>query len=181
MKKIISLSFICALLFGFSSVSYAGPDVNIEKHYFDLKFWMEKYHGGGPGQIGNVLLAVGNGFKFNHATIADPPVIGSILCGDPGWVTEYVGGDLILTKGPWLNKGMLKALNVEATNRSGLNSDGKKCFNIWIRGDFEGGNYHFDAEVSWTEDETNYEELPGVFQRGTDPKDAWIEIVEITP
>jgi len=84
---------------------------------FGLDFWMEKFQGGFPGQPGNVLLAVGDGFVFQNAVLKSAVPHPT----KPGYyLSTYVGGELLLNSGgPWLKKDkQLRASDITATNVS---------------------------------------------------------------
>jgi hypothetical protein len=134
---------------------------------FNTKFWKEMFKGGGPGQPGNVLKAIGDGFVFKHARINQD---GAIPVGDTH-VTTYVGGKLTLnSSGPWLNKGQLRARDIEAINISTWDDSGGLHFELRFEGIFEDTGIYFKV-LAWYDGQperkgwgnTSYE-----FQRGTD-------------
>ena len=154
---------------------YSTPDD------FSTKFWKEMFKGGGPGQPGNTLQAIGTGFTFEQAilqqTVCTPPETDGVNIWLP-CTTTYVGGKLILNpSGPWLDSGTLKASDVTATNLSKtyLRPDGLPNgileFTITFSGQFDRSPYKFDVTASWGPGipETKFDEngLP-VFQRGSD-------------
>ena len=180
MKKIalVSLAFLVALLLSFSA--QAGPVVNPGLYCtqgleddgypcignFTTKFWKEKFFGGGPGEPGNVLMAIGQGFTLQNVVLQEP---GPELCTgencaftEPdhpcligGWIynykTIYKGGFLRLNKGPqkglnkgelkglWLRKGKLKdSTDLTVTNYSAHNPDGSLAhFCLVMNGEFD--------------------------------------------
>jgi hypothetical protein len=96
---------------------------------FTTKFWQEKFFGGGPGQEGNTLMAIGQGFVFQNAILTVGPVP---LMKKPEWCdgavayeTIYANGRLTLnSSGPWLTKGTLIDRDVIAVNTSCHTQDG---------------------------------------------------------
>ena len=133
---------------------------------FNTKFWKEMFKGGGPGQPGNILKAIGDGFVFKHAKINED---GAIPVGDT-YVTTYVGGKLTLnSSGPWLNKGQLRAREIEAVNISTWDEFGLH-FELRFEGMFENTGVYFKV-LAWYDGQpemkgwgnTSYE-----FQRGSD-------------
>jgi hypothetical protein len=133
---------------------------------FNTKFWKEMFKGGGPGQPGNILKAIGDGFVFKHAKIDEN---GAQVDGD-SYVTTYVGGKLTLrSSGPWLNKGQLKARDITAVNVSTWDDYGLH-FELRFGGMFENTGIYFKV-LAWYDGrpemkgwgDTSYE-----FQRGTD-------------
>lgn len=131
---------------------------------FNTKFWKEMFKGGGPGQPGNVLKAIGDGFVFKHARLLKAnPVNGT-------YETTYVGGKLTLnSSGPWLNKGQLRAQKIRAVNVSTWNGFDLH-FELSFEGMFENTGVYFKVLV-WYDGQpemkgwgnTSYE-----FQRGSD-------------
>ncbi len=161
MKKgaLIGLAFLVGLFFSFSAAQ-AGPVVKpgvyeSQAGDFTTKFWEEKFIGGGPGQPGNVLMAVGQGFVFQYGTL-DSVVRSDDKYGDYEWQTTYTGGVLILnSQGPWLEKGKLiakditaTAKDITATNYSKVERENLK-FLLKMEGSFEDTPYSFTAEVTY--------------------------------
>lgn len=137
---------------------------------FYTKFWKEMFKGGGPGQPGNTLMALGEGFIFNQAKLQ------SVVVSDDSnymYKTTYVGGKLTLNpSGPWLKSGILRATRVTAINYSSQDPPltGELNFLIKLEGDFDNANYHFLIEASYQgQPEVKYDDLGNpVFQRGMD-------------
>ncbi|MFA9454817.1 MAG: hypothetical protein ACERK6_12980, partial [Candidatus Aminicenantaceae bacterium] len=136
---------------------------------FNTKFWKEKFKGGGPGQPGNVLKAIGDGFVFKHAKINEDGAQ-EIEGEDNVYMTTYTGGKLTLnSSGPWLNKGQLKARDIEAVNLSTWDEFGLH-FELRFEGMFQDTGIYFKV-LAWYDGmpemkgwgNTSYE-----FQRGTD-------------
>jgi len=157
---------------------------------FTTKFWKEKFFGGGPGQPGNVLMAIGQGFVFQNAVLQEVVPAESIpdwctaLEGVVSYETTYEGGMLTLnSSGPWLEKGSLKAKNVTATNISCHDGSGNLLgFELTMEGSFNKSAYFFDITASFTVAPDNYEVKTNssdgvVFQVGYD-FDATITISE---
>lgn len=137
---------------------------------FYTKFWKEMFKGGGPGQVGNTLMALGEGFIFNQAKLES--VVASDITGYD-FKTTYVGGKLTLnSSGPWLKSGILRATKVTATNYSSQNPPlvGELNFYIKLEGDFDNAPYHFLIEAYYEgSPEVKYDDMGRpVFQRGTD-------------
>ncbi len=145
----------------FSTCNELGPD-------FNTKYWKEMFKGGAPGQIGNTLKALGDGFIFKQAKLAQV----TPLAAPDTYETIYEGGVLILnSSGPWLNFGKLKAVNVVATNTSQLDDEtGILNFMIEFEGEFMDTGVHFKVVASYEgQPEIKYnDEDEMVFQRGTD-------------
>ncbi len=157
MKKgaLIGLVFLVGLLFSFSAAQ-AGPVVkpglyDTQTRDFSTKFWKEKFIGGGPGQQGNIFMAVGQGFVFQHGTLES---VGPVPVTDPNYasyeyMTTYTGGVLILnSQGPWLEKGKLIAKDITATNYSKVEGENLK-FHFTMKGSFEDTPYSFTADVTY--------------------------------
>lgn len=144
----------------FSTCDPEGPD-------FNTKFWKEMFKGGGPGQIGNTLKALGDGFIFKQAKLTQV-----IPLATDTYETTYEGGVLILnSSGPWLNFGKLKAVNVTATNTSTFdNATGILDFVIEFEGEFTHPGFHFKLVASYHgQPEIKFnDEDEMVFQRGSD-------------
>jgi len=137
---------------------------------FYTKFWKEMFKGGGPGQVGNTLMALGEGFIFNQAKLQSVEA-----SDDPNFMykTTYVGGKLTLNSSVgWLKSGILRATKVTAVNYSSQNPPltGELNFLIKLEGDFDNAPYHFVIEATYTgQPEVKYDTLGNpVFQRGTD-------------
>jgi hypothetical protein len=137
---------------------------------FYTKFWKEMFKGGGPGQPGNTLMALGEGFIFNQAKLESV-----VVSDDPNYAykTTYVGGKLTLNSSvPWLKSGILRATHVTAINYSSQNPPltGELTFLIKLEGDFDNAPYHFVIEASYQgQPEVKYDDLGNpVFQRGMD-------------
>ena len=131
---------------------------------FNTKFWKEMFKGGGPGQPGNVLKAIGDGFVFKHARLLEAKPVGDT------YETTYVGGKLTLnSSGPWLNKGQLRARKIRAVNISTWDEFGLH-FELRFEGMFEDTGIYFKVLVLYDGQpemkgwgNTSYE-----FQRGSD-------------
>ncbi len=135
---------------------------------FNTKFWKEMFKGGGPGQPGNVLKAIGDGFVFKHAVLEGE---GALTDPDYQYATMYVGGKLTLnSSGPWLNKGQLRARDITAHNFFTWDKSGDLHFELRFEGMFEDTGIYFQV-LAWYDGQpemkgwgnTSYE-----FQRGTD-------------
>jgi hypothetical protein len=159
--------------------SFALPNSSCNEDLFFTNFWKEKFFGGAPGQPGNVLMAIGEGFVFQNAVLKE--VVGPITrpwCTDLGGVaryqTTYEGGMLTLnSSGPWLEKGSLKAKNVTATNFSCHDVYGNLLgFRLVMSGKFETTEYYFNIVAFFDVNPDNYEvkndDNGVVFQRGYD-------------
>jgi hypothetical protein len=136
---------------------------------FYTKFWKEMFKGGGPGQVGNTLMALGEGFIFNQAKLqlveaSDNPAY--------AYKTTYVGGKLTLNSSvDWLSSGILRATKITATNYSIQDPvTGELSFLITMAGDFDNAPYTFAIEASYQgQPEVKYDDMGRpVFQRGTD-------------
>ncbi len=160
MKRIglFSLVLLTGLLF--SITAQAGPVVvpgtySTMNNSFAVKFWKEKFMGGGPGQPGNILMAVGQGFVFQHG-ILETAVPSDIQGWD--WKSTYTGGMLTLnSSGPWLKKGNLQAKNLVAANYSHIDEDGNLHFQLAMTGSFEKTNYSFEIQASFSGTPDTYE------------------------
>jgi hypothetical protein len=145
---------------------------------FSVKSWTEKFQGGGPGQPGNVLKALGQGFIFQHAELEEavPDEYGY-------YTTTYLGGELTLDpSGPWaklFKKGKLRATGIEAKNNSDFDpGTGWLWFQLMFEGEFDnepGLYFCVLAEYDGTP-EFKYDEFgTPVFQRGF-PPEFWVKI-----
>ncbi len=181
MKKAIvfSLAFLMIFAIGLSAKVRVVPGVySTEEGDFYTKFWKEIFKGGGPGQIGNTLQALGEGFIFNQARLASVEA-GSFTVGtDPfayAYKSTYSGGKLTLNpSGPWCDRGALKARNVTAVNYSTQDPPltGILKYHLTIEGDFfNAPGVHFVIEATYEgQPEVKYDETTGLpcFQRGMD-------------
>ena len=185
MKRMILISVVIMLGLSLGLMAQAKPVVNPSGSWstpddFATKFWKEKFFGGGPGQPGNVLMAIGQGFVFQNAVLQEV-----VPYDIPGWCTDlegvvsyqttYEGGMLTLnSSGPWLKKGSLKAKNVTATNISCHDGSGNLLgFELTMEGPFNKSAYFFDITASFTVTPDNYEVKTDsrngvVFQEGYD-------------
>ena len=201
-KTFVGLTFLVVLLLSVSA--QGGPVVDPGIYctngddcddHFATKFWKEKFIGGGPGQPGNVLMALGQGFILQNVVLDDVEQCETGDCGLPSddpcysdqweYKTTYKGGFLRLNRqGPWLKKGKLKATDLEATNYSYLDPDGNLHFCLVMSGSFKNAPaYSFNVVAKFDGASDNYEvkydeeEDAPVFQRGFD-FDAVIEILD---
>jgi hypothetical protein len=68
MKKAVIGVFILVLVLNLGALakSRVVPGVySTANGDFYTKFWKEMFKGGGPGQVGNTVMALGEGFIFN--------------------------------------------------------------------------------------------------------------------
>lgn len=156
------LAFICALSL-LLSVPAIGETWSTENGDFSTKFWKEMFKGGGPGQPGNTLMALGDGFHFDKATL-ESTYFDEV---QQRWITTYQDGELLLnSSGPWLENGKLKATNVTATNSSTFDPNtGELDFILTFSGYFD------DEPGTYYEVEARYHGMPEMnddFQRGYD-------------
>ncbi len=98
-KIFVGLTFLVVLLL--SVVAQGGPVVDSGIYctdddcdgYFKTKFWKEKFFGGGPGQPGNVLMALGQGFILQNAVLDNVEQCETGECGlspdDPCYSDEW--------------------------------------------------------------------------------------------
>lgn len=202
MKRLALIGLVLILAFLISTTVHAGPVVNPGVYCtnegcddtFTTKFFKEKFFGGGPGMSGNVLMAIGKGFVLQNVVLQEAePCTGDCgltaedLCYATDWefMTTYKGGTLTLnSKGPWLEKGMLKAKGFDATNYSRVDDEGNLHFCLVIKdGTFRNApGYTFNAVAKFDATPDNYQlkeddEGKPVFQRGYH-FDALIEILE---
>jgi hypothetical protein len=184
MKRMILVSVFLVVALSLGLTAQAGPVVDPYGPWsspddFTTKFWKEKFFGGGPGEPGNVLMAIGQGFVFQNAVLKEPPVAGELpewcayVQGVVSYITTYEGGMLTLnSSGPWLKKGNLKAKNVTATNTSCHDPDGNLLgFRLEMIGSFQKSTYSFDVQASFIVEDDNYEVKTDdgmVFQVGHD-------------
>ena len=224
MKKmaLISLAFLVALLLGYSAeakpvVDRVNPGIYCTEGLDDdtvgpddgypcignfvTKFWKEKFFGGSPGQPGNVLMAIGQGFTLQNVVLETVEGCASGDCGLPldhpcllngatyNYKTTYTGGFLRLNKGPrklWVNKGKLKATDLTVTNYSTNDTEGLLHFCLVMEGPFTNApEYSYDIIATFDVEDDNYQikyddEGNQVFHRGYD-FDAMIEIFPTPP
>jgi hypothetical protein len=176
--KIAMITFVFALI-AFTGISQAMDDVTYTPQ---TKFWMEKFQGGGPGAVGNVLMAVGKGFIFQHA------MLDTLSRNDDGsYTTTYILGELTLNpSGPWGKKikgkkkfRTLKASDITATNNSLSGADGHLKFTLKFGGKFDNADFCYDATATYEgypQFKLDDEGKP-VFQRGFGPDDFQAVIV----
>jgi hypothetical protein len=175
MKRTIvfSLVFLMVFVIGLSAKVKVNPGIYSTKDgHFYTKFWKELFKGGGPGQPGNVIMALGEGYIFNQAKLVNVEASNNV---DYTYMTTYAGGMMTLNpSGPWCDSGTLKAKNITAVNYSSQNPvlTGILKFYLKFEGNFDNApGYHFVVEA-WYEGqpEVKYDELTGQpsFQRGTD-------------
>ena len=103
MKKVLVALGVWCLLTG---AAYAAPSNGTwtAPGDFDAGVWQELFSGGGPGQAGNVISAVGTQWSLTGATLT-PPVI-PIVNPPYNWQTTYTNGVLTLNSGgPWDGSG----------------------------------------------------------------------------
>jgi hypothetical protein len=189
MRKKVSIGFVCLIVLLFGVTLYAA-EYNSPGD-FATKFWKEKYLGGNDGQLGNVLMAVGEGFDFQNAVLTGvvySPALIAAPCGDGGppvatvyYITTYSGGRLTLNpSGPWRDNIIVR--DISATNLSGLDSAGKRFFVLSFSGTSASGVF-VDVTATWCEaNDINYERQvtkngKPVFQQGT----GFNATIEITP
>ena len=181
MKKAIVFSL--ALLMVFTAVLSAKVRVvpgvySTDEGDFYTKFWKEIFKGGGPGQPGNTLQALGEGYIFNQAKLATVEVGAFTVGTDPlvyAYKSTYTRGKLTLNpSGPWCDAGTLKVKNVTAVNYSSQEPPvtGILKFHLVIEGDFTNApGYHFLIDATYEgQPEVKYDAETGlpVFQRGDD-------------
>jgi hypothetical protein len=181
MKKAIVLSLALLMIFavGLSAKVRVVPGVySTENGDFYTKFWKEAFKGGGPGQPGNVLMALGEGYIFNQAKLVTVEAGGFTVGTDPftyAYKSTYTRGMMTLNpSGPWCDAGTLKAKNVTAINYSSQDPPltGVLKFHLLIEGNFTNApGYHFIIDAMYeAQPEVKYGETTGlpVFQRGMD-------------
>ncbi len=181
MKRIMvfSLAFFLVFAVVLSAKVRVNPGVySTGEGDFYTKFWKEIFKGGGPGQPGNTLQALGEGYIFNQAKLVTVEGGGFIVGTDPftyAFKSTYTGGKLTLNpSGPWCDAGTLKAKNVTAVNYSFQDPPltGILKFHLVIEGNFSNApGYHFVIDATYEgQPEVKYDETTGlpVFQRGMD-------------
>jgi hypothetical protein len=181
MKRAIvfALAFLMIFAIGLSAKVRVVPGVySTENGDFYTKFWKEMFKGGGPGQLGNTLQALGEGFIFNQARLATVEAGGFTVGTDPftyAYKTTYTGGKMTLNPGgPWCDRGALKGKNVTAVNYSTQDPPltGILKFHLTIEGDFANApGFHFVIDAMYEgQPEVKYDEMTGLpsFQRGMD-------------
>jgi hypothetical protein len=118
MRRIVLALALACLATG---AAHAGPDTGtwMAPGDFDTGIWQELFLGGGPGQAGNIIAAVGTEWSLTGATLL-PPVV---PIADPpyNYQTTYVDGVLTLNSGgPWDGSGTYIAnLNSVTVKSSG--------------------------------------------------------------
>jgi hypothetical protein len=181
MKRAIVFSLALVLVFtvGLSAKVKVIPGTySTGEGDFYTKFWKEMFKGGGPGQPGNTLQALGEGYIHNQAKLVSVEG-GAFTVGTDGFVyaykSTYTGGKMTLNpSGPWCDAGTLKANNVTAINYSyqPIPLIGVLKFHLTIEGDFTNApGYHFVIDAMYEgQPEVKYDEITGLpcFQRGTD-------------
>jgi len=181
MKKtiVLSLALLLVLAAGLSAKVRVNPGVySTDEGDFYTKFWKEIFKGGGPGQPGNTLQALGEGYIFNQARLVTVEAGAFTVGTDPftyAYKTTYTRGKLTLNpSGPWCDAGTLKVKNVTAVNYSSQDPPlvGILKFHLVIEGDFTNApGYHFVIDAMYEgQPEVKYDETTGlpVFQRGMD-------------
>jgi hypothetical protein len=179
MKKVIVLSLVFLVFFsiGLSAKVKVVPGVySTENGDFYTKFWKESFKGGGPGQPGNVLMALGEGYIFNQAKLVTVEY-GTYAEGDDTYTykSTYTGGMMtLIPSGPWCDSGTLKARNITAVNYSFQDPvlTGILKFHLTFEGDFiNAPGYHFVVDARYEgQPEVKYDATTGLpcFQRGMD-------------
>lgn len=129
----------------------------------------EMFKGGGVGQPGNVLRALGEGFMFRKAVLKSVEYDAE----EGEYVTTYVGGELQLTpQGPWLHRGHLRARDITAVNRSVFDhTTGELTFVLEFYGQFANRPslyFHVMASYQGAPEFKYDDEGNPVFQRGTE-------------
>jgi len=175
MKRMIvfSLVFLMVFTIGLSAKVKVIPGTySTANGDFYTKFWKEMFKGGFPGQPGNVLMALGEGYIFNQAKL-----VAVMPSDNPAYtyMTTYAGGMMTLNpSGPWCDSGTLKAKNITAVNYSSQDPvlTGILKFYLKFEGDFDNApGYHYVVEATYEgQPEVKYDELTGqpCFQRGMD-------------
>jgi len=167
MKRMMLISAVIMLGLFLGLTAQAKPVVNPTGSWstpddFTTKFWKEKFFGGGPGQPGNVLMAIGQGFVFQNAVLKevvlfDVPEWCSLLSGVVSYQTTYEGGMLTLNpSGPWRKN--LKAKNVNATNISCHDGSGNLLgLELTMTGPFIKSPYSFAITADFDVTDDNYQ------------------------
>lgn len=172
-QKILAGVLVVAGLFLFGT-AWAGPATATEAvggpytapGDFTTKFWMEKFVYA-PGDIGNVLMAIGKGFTLQNVVLTAPPTTDTSgfntdwCVGGLALKTVYTQGRLTLnSSGPWLKRGTLIDRDVTATNISCHKGDGSLAFRLKIVGTFkEFGGVPYSVETTFNSAENRYELL----------------------
>jgi len=174
MRKLFTISLLVPILV-FITISIGTAEdwtcisYQTENGDFNTKFWKEKYFGGDDGDVGNVVMAVGQGFILQGLTLTIPPTAG------PPYTTIYEGGTLILNSSgpwlpmlPWLPQRKLKATGIEATNISHVDGDPALDFQLIINSvELEGTDCSLTVIVDYNAaDDPKYKKKEGVFQKG---------------
>jgi len=176
-----SLVFVLGLSFG---LTVQADDYSTANGDFTTKFWKEKFIGGGPGQPGNVLMAIGQGFVFQNAVLEKVEPLVNVDGNVIGYATMYTGGRLTLnSRGPWLDKKKYQITDILATNVSSRDDDGNLLFTLNFVGTDEKAGVSLVVTVDFHADAENYEikyDEDGTpdFHRGFD-FDAAIEISDL--
>jgi hypothetical protein len=189
MKKaiVLTLAFLLVFAGALSAKVRVTPGVySTDEGDFYTKFWKEMFKGGAPGQPGNTLQALGEGYIFNQAKLATVEVGAFTVGTDPtvyAYKSTYTRGKMTLNpSGPWCDAGALKAKNVTAVNYSNQDPPltGLLKFHIVIEGDFFNAPYHFLIDAMYEGiPEVKFDPETGLpaFQRGMD----YDVIITITP
>lgn len=164
---------LLALTVGLSAKVRVTPGVySTAAGDFYVKYWREMFKGGFPGQPGNVLQALGEGYIFNKARL-----VGVVGSDNPSYASKstYEGGEMTLNpSGPWCDAGTLKARGITVVNYSSQSPvlTGVLSFYLKAEGVFENApGYGFVIEAWYTgQPEVKFGEESGrpIFQRGTD-------------
>jgi hypothetical protein len=120
---------------------------NAEDTYdINVKFWKEKFVGAnGPGHLGNILMAVGEGWVFQNARLTEVGLsegdngVCESKCSDYRYYSIYEGGQLTLTKkGDWDEN--YKDSSITACNCSTFNNETQfLTYELTFAGDFKDG------------------------------------------
>ena len=100
MKKTVMIVLVVLL----AGIAYGAPNTGTwtAPAEFNAGDWEEFFNGGGPGQAGNTLNALGTSWSLTGATLQGSP---TPLNGPTYfWETTYTGGQLVLNgagSGPW--------------------------------------------------------------------------------
>jgi hypothetical protein len=184
MKRMVLMSVVLVLGLFLAATAQAGRADDPTGSWstpdqFTTKFWKEKFFGGGPGEPGNVLMAIGKGFVFQNAVLQEPGPVpadavpdwcANDLGGVVAYVTTYEGGRLTLNpSGPWRQN--FKAKGVKAINTSCHDEYGKFLgFRLEMDGQFQKvkkSTYSFDIQAS-------FDVKPGNYAVKTDPDDGMV-------